>query len=36
MHLQMHEVDQGAVNVHHDPHVPQVQGQAQGRSLRGS
>jgi hypothetical protein len=28
MHLEVHEVDQGAVNVHHDPHVPHVQGQS--------
>jgi hypothetical protein len=33
MHLQVHEVDQGAVHVHYVPHV---QGQARGRSLRGS
>jgi hypothetical protein len=36
MHLQVHEADQGAFHVHHDPNVPHVQGQAQGRSLRGS
>jgi hypothetical protein len=28
MHLEVHEVDQGAFHVHHDPHVPHVQGQA--------
>jgi hypothetical protein len=31
MHLEVHEVDQGAVHVHHDPHVPNVQGQAHGK-----
>jgi hypothetical protein len=29
-HLEVHEVDQGAVHVHHDPHVPHVQGQEHG------
>jgi hypothetical protein len=29
MHLEVHEVDQGAVHAHHDP-VPNVQGQAHG------
>jgi hypothetical protein len=28
MHLEVHKVVQGAVHVHHDPHVPHVQGQA--------
>jgi hypothetical protein len=28
MHLKVHEVVQGAVDVHPDPHVPHVQGQA--------
>jgi hypothetical protein len=28
IHLEVHEVDQGAVHVHHDPHVPHVQGKA--------
>jgi hypothetical protein len=28
MQLEVHEVVQGAVHVHYDPHVPQVQGQA--------
>jgi hypothetical protein len=28
MHIKVHEVDQGAVHVQHDPHVPHVQGQA--------
>jgi hypothetical protein len=27
MHSEVHEVGQGAVHVHHDPHVPHVQGQ---------
>jgi hypothetical protein len=30
MRLDLHEVDQGAAHVHHDPHVPHVQGQAHG------
>jgi hypothetical protein len=30
MHLEVHEVVQGAVHVHHDPHVPHVQGQSHG------
>jgi hypothetical protein len=30
MHLEVHLVDQGAVHVHHDPHVPHVQGQVHG------
>jgi hypothetical protein len=30
MHLEVHEVFQGAVHVHHDVHVPHVQGQAHG------
>jgi hypothetical protein len=30
MQIEVHEVVQGAVHVHHDPHVPQVQGQAHG------
>jgi hypothetical protein len=30
MHLEVHEMDQDAVYVHHDPHVPRVQGQAHG------
>jgi hypothetical protein len=29
MHLEVHESVQGAVHVHHDHHVPHVQGQAQ-------
>jgi hypothetical protein len=32
MHLEVHEVDQGEVDLHHDPHVPNVQGQAHGHS----
>jgi hypothetical protein len=27
MHVEMSEIDQGAVHVHYDPHVPHVQGQ---------
>jgi hypothetical protein len=27
MHLEVHEVVQGAVHVHHDPYVPHIQGQ---------
>jgi hypothetical protein len=30
MHLEVHVMDQDAVYVHHDPHVPRVQGQAHG------
>jgi hypothetical protein len=30
MHLEVHEIDQGAFHVHHDPHVPHVQGEAHG------
>jgi hypothetical protein len=32
MHLEVHEIYQGAVYVHHDPHVLHVQGQAHGES----
>jgi hypothetical protein len=32
MHLEVHEVDQDAVHVHHDPHVSHVQGQAHGEA----
>jgi hypothetical protein len=35
MHLEVHEVDQGAVHVHHDPNVPPVQGQAHGEVQEG-
>jgi hypothetical protein len=35
MHLEVHEVDQGAVHVHDDPHVPHVQGQAHGEAQEG-
>jgi hypothetical protein len=35
MHLEVHEVDQGAVHVPHDPHVPHVQGQAHGEVQEG-
>jgi hypothetical protein len=30
LHLEVHEVVLVAVQVHHDPHVPHVQGQAHG------
>jgi hypothetical protein len=35
MHLKVHEVDQGAVHVHHDPYLPHVQGQAHGEVQEG-
>jgi hypothetical protein len=35
MHLEVHEVDQGAVHVHHKPHVPHAQGQAHGKVQEG-
>jgi hypothetical protein len=35
IHLEVHEVDQGAVHVHHDPHVPHVQGQSHGEVQEG-
>jgi hypothetical protein len=35
MHLEVNEVDQGAVHIHHDPHVPHVQGQAHGEVQEG-
>jgi hypothetical protein len=35
MHLEMHEIVQGAVHVHHDPHMPHVQGQAHGKAQEG-
>jgi hypothetical protein len=35
MHLEVHEVVQGAVHVHHDPHVPRVQGQSHGEVQEG-
>jgi hypothetical protein len=35
IHLEVHEVDQGAVLVHHDPNVPHVQGQAHGEVQEG-
>jgi hypothetical protein len=28
MHLEVHEINQGAVHVHNDPHVPHLQEQA--------
>jgi hypothetical protein len=30
MHLKVHEAVPGAVHVHHDPHVPHLQGQSHG------
>jgi hypothetical protein len=35
IHLEVHEVDQGAVHVYHDPQVPHVQGQAHGEVEEG-
>jgi hypothetical protein len=35
LHLEVHEVHQGAVHVHLDFHVPHVQGQAHGEVLEG-
>jgi hypothetical protein len=35
LHLEVHEVDQGAVHVHHDFHVRNVQGQAHGKVQEG-
>jgi hypothetical protein len=35
MHLELHEEVQGAVHVHHDPHVPHVQGQSHGEVQEG-
>jgi hypothetical protein len=35
MHFEVHEVVHGAVHVHHDPHVPQVQGQVHGEIQEG-
>jgi hypothetical protein len=35
MHLEVHEVVKGAVYVHHDPHVPHVQGQSHGEVQEG-
>jgi hypothetical protein len=34
-HLKVHEVVQGAVHVHHDLHVPHVQGRAHGKVQEG-
>jgi hypothetical protein len=35
MHLEVHEVDQGAVCEHHDSHVRHVQGQSHGEVQEG-
>jgi hypothetical protein len=35
MHLEVHEAVKGAVHVHHDPHVPPVQGQAHRKVQEG-
>jgi hypothetical protein len=35
MHLEVLEAVQGAVYVHHDPHVPHVQGQSHGKVQEG-
>jgi hypothetical protein len=35
MHLEVHEFVQGAVHVHHDPHVPHIQGQSHGEVQDG-
>jgi hypothetical protein len=35
MHLEVHEVVQGAVHVHPDTHVPYVQGQVHGEVQEG-
>jgi hypothetical protein len=35
MHLEVHEAVQGAVHVHHDPHVPYIQGQSHGEVQEG-
>jgi hypothetical protein len=35
MHLEVHEVDQGTVHAHHEPHVLHVQGQAHGEVQEG-
>jgi hypothetical protein len=35
MHLEVHEVVQGAVHVHHGPDVPHVQGQSHGEVKKG-
>jgi hypothetical protein len=35
MHLEVQEVVQGAVQVHHDPHVPHIQGQSHGEVQEG-
>jgi hypothetical protein len=35
MHLEVLEAVQGAVHVHHDPHVPHVKGQSYGQVQEG-
>jgi hypothetical protein len=35
LHLEVHKVDQGAVHVYHDFHVPHGQGQAHGEVQEG-
>jgi hypothetical protein len=35
MHIEVHEVQPGVVHVHHDSHVPHVQGQAHGEVQEG-
>jgi hypothetical protein len=35
MHLKVYEVDQGAVHVHQDSHIPHVQGQSHGEVQEG-
>jgi hypothetical protein len=35
MHLEVHEVYQGVVYLHHDPHALHVQGQAHGEVEEG-
>jgi hypothetical protein len=35
MRLKVHEVDEGAVHAHYDPHVPHVQGQVHGEVQEG-
>jgi hypothetical protein len=35
MHLEVHEVVQGAVHVYYDPHVPHIQRQSHGEVQEG-